>query len=134
MPSTRRDLRAGARDGRDRRRAARRAGGARTNGCGRSTSAPGRASRHAEVEQRFPDGRRSDGETREQHAGRVRAAVAAIAHEHAGRRILIVTHGGSIRALLGGSGDVPSAWVQNCGVVELEFRDGRLVEPARSTG
>jgi broad specificity phosphatase PhoE len=76
---------------------------------------------HTEVAERYPDGVRTDGETPEQHAERVRKAVEEIARENDGRRILIVTHGGSIRALDGGAGDVPSAWIPNCGFLELTF-------------
>jgi broad specificity phosphatase PhoE len=75
---------------------------------------------HTEIEERYPDGVRPDGETPEQHAERVRGAVADIARANPGKRILIVTHGGSIRVLRGGAGDVPSAWIPNCGVLELE--------------
>jgi len=84
---------------------------------------------HAEIEERYPDGVRPDGETREEHAARVVAAVEEIARDNLGRRILIVTHGGSIRALHGDAADVPSAWIPNCEVFELEFRDDRLVAP-----
>ncbi len=84
---------------------------------------------HTEIEERYPGGVRPDGETTEQHGERVRAAVEEIARANLGRRILIVTHGGSIRVLRGGPGDEPSAWVPNCGVLELEFRDDRLVAP-----
>ena len=84
---------------------------------------------HSEVEERYPDGVRPDGETREEHAARVISAVEEIARENLGRRILIVTHGGSIRALRGGAADVPSAWIPNCEVFELHFRDDRLVAP-----
>ena len=82
---------------------------------------------HSDVEQLYPDGARPDGETSEQHAQRVLGAVREIARENLGKRILIVTHGGSIRVLRGGAGDIPSAWIPNCGVLELEFRDDRLI-------
>src|SRR4029079_8992231 len=36
----------------------------------------------AEIDARFPDGKRPDGETHEQHGARVRAAVIRIAREH----------------------------------------------------
>jgi broad specificity phosphatase PhoE len=61
-----------------------------------------------EAEERFPDGYRrwldgrpgwDDGETYEQMADRVLAAVRAIAAESEGDRALIVAHGGPIRAI-----------------------------------
>lgn len=83
----------------------------------------------AEIETRFPDGRRPDGETREQHAARVLAAVERIAGEQLGRRVLIVTHGGTLRALHGHISDEPYHPVPNCAVLEVHFRDGRLTAP-----
>jgi phosphoserine phosphatase len=61
-----------------------------------------------EAEERFPDGFRRwrggfpgwhDGETYEAMADRVLAAVELIAREHEGGRVLVVSHGGPIRAL-----------------------------------
>ena len=52
-----------------------------------------------EIEERFPGAAEHDGESRDQHLDRVRAAVERIAARHAGERILIVSHGGSIRTL-----------------------------------
>ena len=62
----------------------------------------------AEAEQRFPDGYRrwlggsegwEDGETYEQLGERVVGAVLTIAADRLGERVLIVAHGGSIRAI-----------------------------------
>lgn len=62
----------------------------------------------AEAEERFPDAYRrwvsggegwDDGETYEQVTERVVGAVKAIADAHPGRRILVVAHGGTIRAI-----------------------------------
>jgi len=83
----------------------------------------------AEIEERFPDGERPDGETRDQHAARVLAAVERIARENPGRRILVVTHGGTMRALHGHVSELPFHPVANCGVLELHFRDDRLAYP-----
>jgi broad specificity phosphatase PhoE len=82
-----------------------------------------------ELEERFPNGERPDGETREQHRQRVHATVERIARENLGRRILIVTHGGTMRALHGQVSDSPHHPIANCGVLELEFRDDRLRAP-----
>ena len=83
----------------------------------------------AELKERFPDGSRPDGETREQHRARVHAAVEGIARANLGRRILIVTHGGTMRALRGQVSDGAHHPIANCGVIELEFRDDLLTAP-----
>ncbi len=62
----------------------------------------------AEVVARYPDGMRrwqsggvgwDDGESYEDMGERVAAAVRAIAADHQGGRVLVVSHGGSIRAV-----------------------------------
>ena len=62
----------------------------------------------AEAEHRFPDGYRrwlggsegwEDGETYEQLRERVVDAVLTISAQHSGERVLVVAHGGSIRAI-----------------------------------
>ncbi len=83
----------------------------------------------AEIAERFPDGTRPDGETHEQHAGRVRAAVTRIARDHPGGRILIVGHGGTIRSIHDVISDVPYHPVPNCHVLEVHFRGDRLTSP-----
>jgi broad specificity phosphatase PhoE len=91
----------------------------------------------AQVAERFPAGFARweageighDGETREQLAARIEHALLRLAHEHAGRNVLAVTHGGAIRAArrlaLGEAGD----GVPNCGTVALAVADGRLAAP-----
>ena len=81
-----------------------------------------------EIDERF-SGERAGGETREQHASRVLAAVERIAREHRGQRILIVTHGGTMRALRSHVSEEPLHPIANCSVLELHFRDDRLVSP-----
>ena len=83
----------------------------------------------AEIAERFPDGTRPDGETHDQHAARVRAAVTRIARDHPGGRILIVGHGGTIRSIHDVITDVPYHPVPNCHVLEVHFRDDRLTSP-----
>jgi broad specificity phosphatase PhoE len=85
----------------------------------------------AELEERFPNGDRPDGETREAHAARVLAAVERIAREHSEERILLVTHGGTMRAVRAHVSDEPFHPIANCGVLELHFRDDRLELPSR---
>jgi len=78
----------------------------------------------SEIEERFPGVERHDGETREQHLGRVFGAADRIARRHPGQRILIVSHGGSMRALRRHCVGDPVHPIENCGVYELTFRDG----------
>jgi len=82
-----------------------------------------------EIQERFPGGDRPDGETRAQHSARVLAAVERIARANAGQRILLVTHGGTMRALHEHLSEAPLHPVENCGVLELHFRDERLAYP-----
>jgi broad specificity phosphatase PhoE len=83
----------------------------------------------AEIEERFPGLERPDGETRDQHLARVHGAVVRIARESAGRRLLLVTHGGTMRALRDLVSEEPYRPIPNCGVLELHFRDDRLALP-----
>jgi broad specificity phosphatase PhoE len=77
-----------------------------------------------EAAERFPGVERHDGETRDRHLERVVAAAERIAHGNPGRRILIVSHGGSLRALRGHLGGDAVTSIENCGVYELRFRNG----------
>lgn len=81
----------------------------------------------SEIEERFPGADHHDGESREQHAARVLAAVERIARDHTGERILIVSHGGSLRALRRHALGEPVHPIENCGVYELRFRDGAFL-------
>ena len=76
--------------------------------------------------QRFPGAAHHDGESREQHLARVLAAVERIARAHPGARILVVSHGGSLRALRRHCVGEPVHRLENCGVYELRFRDEQL--------
>lgn len=88
----------------------------------------------AEVEQRFPEGYARwlrgeighDGETREQLTARVVAAVERIGAEHPAETILLVTHGGAIRALRRYADGDPGDPMENCGTSSLELVDGVL--------
>ena len=82
-----------------------------------------------EIEKRFPEGERPDGETTEQHSARVVAAVERIAREHHGERILIVTHGGTMHRLIDAAGAENVTRLDNCAVLELHFREDRLAVP-----
>jgi broad specificity phosphatase PhoE len=84
---------------------------------------------HEEIRARFPDGTRPDGETREQHSARVRVAIERIARANLDRRVLVVTHGGTVRAVHDVISEEPYHPVANCAVLEVHFRDDRLVAP-----
>jgi broad specificity phosphatase PhoE len=81
----------------------------------------------AEIEQRFPGAEHHDGETPEDMRERVVGTVTEIAGRHMGERVLIVSHGGALRALLHHALRVESVPpVQNCIVYTLAFEDGVL--------
>jgi broad specificity phosphatase PhoE len=83
----------------------------------------------AEIVERFPDGRRPDGETHTEQATRVRAAVTRIARVHPGGRVLVVGHGGTIRSIHDLISGAPYHPIANCGVLEVHFRGDRLTSP-----
>lgn len=81
----------------------------------------------SEIAERFPGADAHDGESRAAHRERVVRAVTAIAERHDGCRVLIVSHGGSLRTLLGHAlGDESVPRVENCAIYKLGFRDGVL--------
>ena len=88
----------------------------------------------AEVSEQYPEGFARwlggdighDGETREQLTERVVAAVERIAAAHDGETVLVVTHGGAIRALRRHAAGDPGDPIENCGTVGLELVDGVL--------
>lgn len=81
----------------------------------------------AEVEAQYPDGDRPGAETREQHGARVLAAVERIARAHPGDRVLVVAHGGCLRALQRHLDDDVSRPIPNCAVYEIDFIDDGFV-------
>ena len=96
----------------------------------------------AEVEERFPDGFRrwlefdhgwDDGESYDELGLRVLAALADLAGLHPGERVLVVSHGGPMRAALAAAAEVAYADarrgakpVGNCEVAVFRFEDERL--------
>jgi broad specificity phosphatase PhoE len=81
-----------------------------------------------EVLARFPhavNGSWGDGETTEQLSARVVEAIHEIARNHPGETVLVVSHGGSIRALYREAG-VDHPRVANCTVATFVAQDGRL--------
>lgn len=89
----------------------------------------------AEVAQRFPEGYARwlegeighDGESREHLTERVVAAALRIAEAHPGEKVLVVTHGGVIRALRRHAAGDPGAVIVNGGTVAFELLEGALV-------
>jgi len=102
---------------------------------------------HSEIEGLDPDGYRrwreggkgwAGGESYEEMGERVVAAVLQLAARHPGGTVLIVTHGGSIRACRATAAGLDYAAsrvsaigsVANCEVAELHVADGRLAGAA----
>lgn len=80
------------------------------------------------IHARFPqaaDGPWGDGETTEAMGDRVVAALARIAGSHPGGSVLVVTHGGPIRALYRAAGLDPPR-IANCAVMTFASSEGRL--------
>jgi len=94
------------------------------------------------IEERFPDGFRrwlefdhgwDDGESYEALGARVLAVLAEVAARHPGGRVLVVTHGGPMRAALAAAASVSyadarrvEAPVGNCDVTVFRLEDERL--------
>jgi alpha-ribazole phosphatase/probable phosphoglycerate mutase len=82
-----------------------------------------------EIFARYPEAASSrwgDGETKEEMAQRVFDALQRIADAHAGGRVLVVSHGGPLRAVLGRCGVDGIGRIENCHVVRVEAGDGLL--------
>lgn len=96
----------------------------------------------AEVAERFPEGFAQwqagaighDGETREALAERVVAALVDVAARHPGATVLVVTHGGAIRAARRVATGDPGEPVPNCATVDLTVRDGALAPRGADRG
>jgi len=73
-----------------------------------------------------PDTSWGDGETREEMAERVIDALRRIAATHPGSRVLVVSHGGPLRAVLSHCGVDGVGRIDNCHVVRVEIVDGVL--------
>lgn len=82
----------------------------------------------SEIRTRFPQaltGPWGDAETSEQLAERVLEALRGIAAENPGGQVLVVTHGGPLRAVLRHC-DVEAGPILNCHVARIVGRDGTL--------
>jgi len=85
-----------------------------------------------EIHERFPeeiaDGVLGDGESRDELHGRVHRALSRIAAEHPEATVLVVSHGGPLRAVLRRCGNDGVDRIANCHVLRLEAVDGDLRE------
>jgi broad specificity phosphatase PhoE len=82
-----------------------------------------------EIFERFPSaktGAWGDGETREEMARRVLGALRRIAEAHPGGRVLVVSHGGPLRAVLTQCCVDGVAAIDNCHIIRVEL-DGPLI-------
>lgn len=88
-----------------------------------------------ELRERFPEGYARwrageighDGETHEALTRRVVAAVESIADDHQGATVLVVSHGGAIRALRHHAAGDPGESLDNGGTLALALVEGTLV-------
>jgi broad specificity phosphatase PhoE len=84
----------------------------------------------AEIYERYPevnDGAPwGDAETREEMAERVLGALRRIAETHPDQRVLVVSHGGPLRAVLTHCGVDGIGRIENCHVVRVEVVEGGL--------
>ena len=88
-----------------------------------------------EILERYPEARTGtwgDAETREELEARVLAALRGISEDHPGETVLVVTHGGPVRAMLAHASGDGSGPIPNCHVLELAFRDGEFKQGDRT--
>jgi probable phosphoglycerate mutase len=67
-----------------------------------------------------------EGETSEHHRERTLRAVQRIVDRHPGERIVVVTHGGSLRRLQAFVSGFASPVIENCAVWAVAHEDGRF--------
>jgi len=67
-----------------------------------------------------------EGETSQAHRDRTLSAVQRIVDRHPGERIVVVTHGGSLRRLQAAVSGFASPVIENCAVWGLAHEDGRF--------
>ena len=82
-----------------------------------------------EILLRYPEARRGhwgDGETAEEMGGRVIAALRQIAEAYPAGRVLVVTHGGPLRAVLRHCGAKVPRPIENCHVIAVTVEEGRF--------
>ena len=67
-----------------------------------------------------------EGETTEEHRERTLRAVERIVERHPGGRVVVVTHGGSLRRLQAAVSGVAAPVIENCAVWAVAHEDGRF--------
>ena len=77
-----------------------------------------------EIQERFPEAVYHDGEAREAFHARAVSVLDRIARAHDGQRVLVVTHGGVVRALQRQLFGEPRGLFANCEVAEFQYKDG----------
>jgi broad specificity phosphatase PhoE len=80
-----------------------------------------------EIATRFPEMTYHDGEEREAFDERAVGALHRIARAHEGGRVLVVTHGGVVRALERHMYGEPRGLFGNCEVAEFQYESGVFV-------
>lgn len=80
-----------------------------------------------EITARFPGMTDHDGETTEQHVARVLDAFTRIARAHEGKRLLVVSHGKTLRVIRRHAVGQSVALLGNCETCRLRYRDGQFV-------
>lgn len=81
----------------------------------------------ADIAARFPGVTSHDGETDDQHLARVLAAFTRIATAHREQRVLVVSHGGSLRALWRHATGAQAPVLGNCETAALRFVGDRFI-------
>lgn len=79
-----------------------------------------------EIARCFPGMTTHDGETSEKHCARVIEAFTRIASSHREQRMLIVSHGKTLRVLRRHAAGVPVSLLGNCETTRLRFADGQF--------
>ena len=77
-----------------------------------------------EIQERFPEAAYHDGEAREAFHARAVEALDRIAKAHPGQRVLVVTHGGVVRALERHLYGEPRGLFGNCEFAEFGYENG----------
>jgi probable phosphoglycerate mutase len=74
-----------------------------------------------EIQERFPEAAHHDGEAREAFHARAVGALDRIARAHEGQRVLVVTHGGVVRALQRQLFGEPLSVLANCETYAVRY-------------
>ena len=81
-----------------------------------------------EIARCFPGMATHDGETNEQHLARVIAAFRRIANAEQGRRVLVVSHGKTLRVIRRHAVGKPVSLLGNCETARLRFVDDKFAD------